>query len=176
MIGTAVEQKAVGTKLFLYSDSRRKDVTFRDINESPRCGEIRYAFLPDLVGGNFHMQRGVRPVLIVSNDANNKANDGNVQVIPFTSKDKTALPTHVRFTAGQFGLQKSSILMAECETQIPARYIYEKIGYIDDVDTLKEVANAILIQHGIFAKISNHMKERRNDGFQRGSKRVYYNR
>ncbi|MEY8352532.1 type II toxin-antitoxin system PemK/MazF family toxin [Lachnospiraceae bacterium 54-53] len=175
MIGTAVEQKAVGTKLFLYSDSRRKDVTFRDINESPRCGEIRYAFLPDLVGGNFHMQRGVRPVLIVSNDANNRAKDGNVQVIPFTSKDKTVLPTHVKFTSGQFGLERDSTLMAECETQIPARYVYEKIGYIDDIDTLEGVANAILVQHGIFAKISNRMKERNYNGFQKSNKRVCYN-
>lgn len=122
---------------------------FRNENDMLKCGEIRYAYLPELVGGSFHMQQGLRPVLIVSNDMNNKATCGNVQVIPFTTKEKKPIPTHVRFSKDDFGLSRDSILLAECETQIPACYVYNKVGKINDDAILNKIANAIIIQHGL---------------------------
>jgi len=40
-----------------------------------------------------HIQRGMRPVLIVSNDTGNKFAD-IVQIVPCTSSEKKSLPTH----------------------------------------------------------------------------------
>ena len=43
-----------------------------------------------------HIQKGMRPVLIISNDIGNKFSE-IVQVIPCTSAEKTSLPTHCSF-------------------------------------------------------------------------------
>ena len=43
-----------------------------------------------------HLQKGMRPVLIVSNDTGNKFAD-ILQVVPCTSSEKKALPTHCSF-------------------------------------------------------------------------------
>lgn len=134
----------------------------RQLDESIYCGEIRYAYLPkmpEVEGHKFHIQEKARPVLIVSNNANNRAANGNVQVIPFTSKDKTSLPTHLSFKSGEYGLQEDSILMAECETQIPSMFVFEKIGQIDDKNVIEDIVRTIIIQHGLFAKL---MKKRYN--------------
>jgi len=40
-----------------------------------------------------HIQKGSRPVLIISNDTGNKYSD-TLQIIPCTSSEKTNLPTH----------------------------------------------------------------------------------
>lgn len=114
------------------------------------------------------MQYGTRPVLIVSNDMNNKAVNGNVQVIPFTTREKKYLPTHSYFKAGQFGLQEDSILLAECETQIPSCYVYERIGCIDNLDVLERIVYTMEIQKGIYGKILRMRCEKDGiiDGFK----------
>lgn len=43
-----------------------------------------------------HLQKGMRPVLIVSNDTGNKFAD-ILQVVPCTSSEKKSLPTHCSF-------------------------------------------------------------------------------
>lgn len=43
-----------------------------------------------------HIQKGIRPVLIISNNVGNKFSE-TVQVIPCTSADKKTLPTHCSF-------------------------------------------------------------------------------
>lgn len=43
-----------------------------------------------------HIQQGMRPVLIVSNNQGNKYSE-TVQIIPCTSSDKKELPTHCSF-------------------------------------------------------------------------------
>jgi len=121
----------------------------RKKTEIIKCWEIRYAYLPELVGGSFHMQKGLRPVLIVSNDKNNKFST-NVHVIPFTTKGKAKLPTHVDVESE---LERKSTLLAECETQIPDCYVYEKIGEITDKNLQKEIQKAVIIQHGILSTI-----------------------
>lgn len=124
----------------------------RKKSEVAKCWEIRYAYLPELVGGSFHMQKGLRPVLIVSNNKNNKFST-NVHVIPFTTKCKTKLPTHVTVDV-EFGLERKSTLLAECETQIPDCYVYEKIGEISDQKLQKEIQKAVIIQHGILSSFA----------------------
>ncbi|MEG1565395.1 MAG: type II toxin-antitoxin system PemK/MazF family toxin [Bacilli bacterium] len=43
-----------------------------------------------------HIQKGMRPVLIISNDTGNKFSE-TVQVVPCTSAEKNSLPTHCSF-------------------------------------------------------------------------------
>ncbi len=152
--------KVIGNNVCLLNNDRV--VHGRSIAETIYCGEVRYAYLPKMPtvdGLKFHIQEKARPVLIVSNNANNRAANGNVQVIPFTSKDKTSLPTHLSFKAGEFGLAEDSILMAECETQIPAMFVFEKIGEVNDNKIIEDIVQTIIIQHGLFAKL---MKKRYN--------------
>ncbi|EXG87764.1 growth inhibitor [Clostridium sp. ASBs410] len=144
---------------FVYNGKNDNKPAARNIKDVIKCCEIRWAYLPE-VGVDCHMQRGKRPVLIVSNNMNNKAVNGNVHVIPFTSKEKKYLPTHTYFQSGQFGLPYDSILLAECETQIPSCYVYDKIGYIDDLDVLERIAYTMDIQKGIYDKISKLRNER----------------
>lgn len=127
-------------------------------SDIPLFGDIRWAYLPELEGSE-HIQQGLRPVLIVSNDANNKAVNGNVHVIPFTSKHKKYIPTHVYFPSGTGGLKVNSILLAECERQIPKCYIYEKTGSIRNNNEIMElVIQAIMIQHGFDNLFDNLIK------------------
>lgn len=59
-----------------------------------------------------HIQRGMRPVLIVSNNTGNK-NSEVVQVIPCTTGDKKSLPTHCSFYLNK---QKNTFLCEQMTT------------------------------------------------------------
>lgn len=99
-------------------------------------GDIHYA---KLIGVG-SMQQGVRPVYIVSN---NKANTfaPTITVIPFTSKDKKYLPTHVKM--GDFGTA-----LCECVTTIDKSLLREKVGQATPKECLK-INIGVLIQLGI---------------------------
>ncbi|WP_143322923.1 type II toxin-antitoxin system PemK/MazF family toxin [Clostridium sp. HBUAS56010] len=186
------------TKAYLIYNSTNREVSFRNKNNEIKCGEIRMAYLPEVevpdcdeliplgqIGKYMsdpltrkkrsHKQQNIRPVLIVSNNANNKAPEGNIHVIPFTSREKKYLPTHTYFKAGQFGLKEDSILLAECEDSIPSCYIYDRIGFIDNVDVLERIQYTMDIQKGIYSMISKMKNERNKDGFQKDIRRVCCN-
>jgi mRNA-degrading endonuclease toxin of MazEF toxin-antitoxin module len=161
------ERKTSTSTFFVYNSKESEKTSVRSTQDTIKCCEIRWAYLPE-VGENSHMQHGTRPVLIVSNDMNNKAVNGNVHIIPFTTREKKYLPTHSYFKAGQFGLQEDSILLAECETQIPSCYIYERIGCIDNLDVLERIVYTMEIQKGIYGKILSMRCEKDGviDGFK----------
>lgn len=71
-------------------------------------GEIYFADLDPTVGTEINKKR---PVLIVSNDANNKMSK-TVTVIPITSNIKKTYPFEVLLTIGNSGLPKDS--KAQC--------------------------------------------------------------
>ena len=71
-------------------------------------GEIYFANLDPTVGSEI---RKNRPVLIVSNNANNKA-ASTVTIIPVTSNTKKIYPFEVLLEPKECGLQKSS--KAQC--------------------------------------------------------------
>ena len=74
--------------------------------------ELWWAALPTVPG---HVQRGTRPVVIVSNDLGN-ASSPVVSVVPCTTqRHKPALPTHVYLRG--YGLSSGSIAM--CEQVMP---------------------------------------------------------
>lgn len=69
-----------------------------------RRGEIYYADLSPTVGSEINKRR---PVLIVSNDANNRA-AGTVTVLPITSSVSRVYPFEVLLSPTESGLPKPS--------------------------------------------------------------------
>ena len=102
-------------------------------------GDIFYAKL----NGIGSVQCNVRPVMILSNDLNNKYAP-TLQVCPLTSKVKNNLPIH--FYLEGFGLNKKSTFLAEQLTIIDkTQLVSDKIGSVDEI-TLKRAEKAISIQ------------------------------
>ena len=104
-----------------------------------RRGDIFYAKL----NGIGSVQCNVRPVMILSNNLNNKYAP-TLQVCPLTSKNKNNLPIH--FDLEGFGLNKKSTFLAEQLTIIDkTQLVSDKIGSADEF-TLKRAEKAISIQ------------------------------
>jgi mRNA interferase MazF len=74
-----------------------------------RRGEIYYADLSPAVGSETNKRR---PVLVVSNDANNRA-AATVTVLPITSNISRVFPFEVLLPIKQSGLPKDSKAMAQ---------------------------------------------------------------
>jgi mRNA interferase MazF len=72
-------------------------------------GEIYYAKLDPTLGSEIAKRR---PVLIVSNDRNNRASD-TVTIIPITSNIEHVYPFEVFLAAGDSGLPKPSKAQAQ---------------------------------------------------------------
>ena len=104
-----------------------------------RRGDIFYAKL----NGIGSVQCNVRPVMILSNNLNNKYAP-TLQVCPLTSKNKNNLPIH--FDLEGFGLNKKSTFLAEQLTIIDkTQLVSDRIGSVDEI-TLKRAEKAISIQ------------------------------
>ena len=104
-----------------------------------RRGDIFYAKL----NGIGSVQCNVRPVMILSNNLNNKYAP-TLQVCPLTSKTKNNLPIH--FILEGFGLNKKSTFLAEQLTIIDkTQLVSDRIGSVDEI-TLKRAEKAISIQ------------------------------
>lgn len=107
-------------------------------------GEIYYADLGTAYGSE---QGGIRPVLLISNDIGNKYSP-TVIILPFTSKNKANLPTHVDISKQESGLPKDSTLLTEQVRTIDKQKIISKCGQVSD-DTLMLVDIAMLISLGM---------------------------
>ena len=107
-------------------------------------GEVWYADLgahPDT-----GIQEGCRPVLVVSNNANN-SNARTLTVVPLTARlKKLSLATHVVIeTAEACPLEHDSMALIEQITTIDKSMLREKIGQLDG-GTMKQVNRAIRVQ------------------------------
>ena len=102
-------------------------------------GDIFYAKL----NGIGSVQCNIRPVMVLSNDLNNKYAP-TLQVCPLTSQLKNNLPIH--FDLQGFGLNKKSTFLAEQLTIIDkTQLVSNRIGSVDEF-TLKRAEKAISIQ------------------------------
>lgn len=93
-----------------------------------------YLKIGDVVWANFkgeyNVQNGVRPAIIVQNDKGNYYSP-TVVVIPLTSrKTKAKLPTHVEIPANIAGLTKDSIVQCEGIRTISKEDIISVIGHM----------------------------------------------
>lgn len=97
-------------------------------------GEIYYADLNPTVGSEINKRR---PVLIVSNDANNRAAN-TVTVLPLTSKTERVFPFEVLIAAKSSGLsQNSKALAQQIRTLSKSRIVPNKIGELSPSLMLK---------------------------------------
>lgn len=105
-----------------------------------RKGDIYMANLGEDEGS---LQAGLRPVIIVSNNAANE-HSPVITVIPMTTKKKKRLPTHVYIQ--DCGLPKPSLALAEQITSINKSKMIEKMGSIQQTVYEKQVTSAIKVQ------------------------------
>jgi len=106
--------------------------------------------LPE-VKGNPHLQFGVKPCVIVSNDKCN-AFSPVINVMPITSSQKKPqLPTHYKLDdleRKKAGLTKRSMLLGESVRPVARNRVLSNMGYL--TNTAKEKVNmAIKVQFGI---------------------------
>lgn len=105
-----------------------------------RKGDI---YMADLGEDEGSLQAGIRPVIIVSNDAANE-HSPVITVIPMTTKNKKRLPTHVYVQ--NCGLSKPSLALAEQITSINKSQITKRMGSIQQTIYEEQVYAAIKIQ------------------------------
>ena len=106
-------------------------------------GDIYIAKLP--IKTAEHIQDGIRPVIIVSNDKANKYSPV-ITVIPMTGNlEKKSLPTHV--VVDHCGLAKNSIALAEQITSINKSCLIGKVGDIRrNTQVQRDIKRAMLVQ------------------------------
>lgn len=108
-------------------------------------GEIYSADLNPVVGSE---QGGIRPVLVIQNDIGNRFSP-TVIVLAITSKlGKARLPTHVDIAAGEAGLTKPSIILAEQMRTLEKTRLGERLGRLNEKE-MQRVENAIHASLGI---------------------------
>lgn len=103
-------------------------------------------FYADLSKGTMRSEQGgIRPVIIIQNDIGNKYSP-TVIVLPVTSEiKKMNMPTHsiIRKTHKN-GLSTDSMVLAEQIRVIDKNRLYDKIGYVDNVNEQNDVIKAYL--------------------------------
>jgi len=113
-------------------------------SELIKRGDLYYADLSPVVGSE---QGGLRPVLIIQNDIGNKYSPTVIAAAITSQLNKAKLPTHIEIKAGDYGLQKDSVILLEQIRTIDKRRLKEKIGVLAQ-DTVKRTDRALLISLG----------------------------
>lgn len=112
-------------------------------------GDIYYADLMPVIGSE---QGGIRPVVIIQNNAGNR-HSPTVIVAAITSRqEKHPLPTHIRLDDGFYGLQKNSTVLLEQVRTVDRIRLKEYIGRLN-ATTMKCVNHAIAISFGLETKL-----------------------
>lgn len=106
-------------------------------------GSIYMADLPKTT--NSSVQGGLRPVVIIQNNAGNMYSP-TVQIIPLTSQLKKPLPVHT--VIRHSSLTKISIALAEQIQTIDKSSIRQYVGKLDDT-TIERINTCIMIQLGL---------------------------
>ena len=87
-------------------------------------------------------QKGIRPVLVVSNEEFNQAMP-NVTVLPLTSAKRRLYPSEVFLAQGKAGQPMDSIIMAHQIRTISKQRLGGLFGYLEDAQLWDEVKTAI---------------------------------
>ena len=109
-------------------------------------GDMFYADLSPVVGSE---QGGVRPVLIIQNDMGNKYSPTVIAAAITSQTGKTKLPTHIEIGSQSNGLKSDSIVLTEQIRTIDKSRLKEKIGHIDDLNTMNRINNALGVSFGL---------------------------
>jgi mRNA interferase MazF len=104
-------------------------------------GDIYYADLRPVIGSE---QGGIRPVLIIQNDAGNK-HSPTVICAAITSKmNKAKLPTHVELRCIDCSITRDSVILLEQIRTIDKKRLREKVCHLDEKKLL-EVDRALKV-------------------------------
>lgn len=110
-----------------------------------RRGDIYYADLSPVIGSE---QGGIRPVLIVQNDVGNRFSPTVIAAAITSQTEKTRLPTHIRLSSVQCGLQRDSIVLLEQIRTLDKRRLRECMGRLDGA-VMDRVDEAISVSFGL---------------------------
>jgi len=106
-----------------------------------RRGDIYYADLRPVIGSE---QGGIRPVLIVQNEAGNKHSSTVICAAITSRMNKAKLPTHVELDSRYYNIMKDSFILLEQVRTIDKKRLREKVCHLDD-DIIDKVNNALLV-------------------------------
>ena len=107
-------------------------------------GDLYSACLDPVVGSE---QGGIRPVLVIQNDVGNRYSPTVIVLAVTGQVNKARLPTHVPVLAGENGLQKDSVILAEQIRTLDKRRLRERIGSIGP-EIMEQVSQALRISIG----------------------------
>ena len=91
-------------------------------------GDIYYADLRPVVGSE---QGGVRPVLIIQNDAGNRHSPTVICAAITSRMNKAKLPTHVELTTRECDISKDSVILLEQIRTIDKQRLKERVCHLD---------------------------------------------
>ena len=90
-------------------------------------------------------QKGIRPVLVISNEEFNQAMP-NVTILPLTSTHRRLYPSEVLLPEREAGQPLESIIMAHQIRTISKQRLGKLLGYLEKTD-LKHKVNAAIKEH-----------------------------
>lgn len=116
------------------------------IQKLKRYDVILVDFGPNAIGSE---QSSIRPAVIIQNDDGNRFSNTTI-VAPFTSKIKHFnQPTHTLIKKGrEKGLDRDSMLMAECMRQVSEQRILKRLGRINNLEEQKRIKNIYMASFG----------------------------
>ena len=115
------------------------------VTSGVRRGDIYYADLSPVVGSE---QGGLRPVLIVQNDAGNRHSPTVIAAAITSQLNKARLPTHIELSARENGLSRDSVVLLEQIRTIDKQRLRERMGKLDDAQ-MHRVDDALAVSVGL---------------------------
>ena len=109
-------------------------------------GDMFYADLSPVIGSE---QGGIRPIIVIQNDAGNKYSPTVITAAITSKLCKTKLPTHIAIDTKEAGLKTKSVILAEQIRTIDKSRLKEKIGHIEDKDLIEKINKALSVSIGI---------------------------
>ena len=113
------------------------------LNKIIKRGEVYQANLGNRSGS---IQSGTRPVVIVSNNLNNKFSP-TLNVLPITSRTKNNIPVHVEVGITE-GLPQLSTVLTEQVLTINKNQLITKLGHCNK-HKMDQIERAIMIQYAM---------------------------
>ena len=108
-------------------------------------GDVFYARLEH---NNTSVQRGVRPIVIVSNQMCNRHSPIVSVVCLTTATQKASLPTHVSLSAAETGLKRDSICLCEQPMSIAKTALLDFITSLND-EHMRRIETGLRCQLGL---------------------------
>lgn len=112
------------------------------MNIEPLRGEIWLANLSPTIGNE---QKGLRPVLVISENQFNSSKLNLCVIIPLTTKGKN-YPSHIKIEPVISNLKQTSYIMCEAIRSVSKTRLIKKMGIIseDTLNNVREILNFIL--------------------------------